>query len=150
VPTASWQTWAFAILLVPAGLAFFDLTARNELRARALDESGVVTIARVTRLVEDPDTDAGERLEYALAAGGNTYEGQSRHLDRATLEQARATQTIEVRYLPSDPSVSAPTHAATRRTQVAAFVFSGLVLLAGLGALFVGISTRMRTGRFAA
>lgn len=150
MPTSSWQTWLFAIVLVPAGLAFFGLTARNELRARALDEHGVVAIAEVTRIAPDPDTDAGERLEYALTIGSARVEGQSRHLDRATLDDARTRGAIEVRYLPEDPSVSAPTNAATRRTQVAAFVFSALVLLAGLSALVVGISTRMRTGRFAA
>ncbi len=145
---ATVRTAIAALVLCIVGPLFFSFTIRNELRARALDERGVVTLAEVTAIQLDRDTDAGERIEYRVVVGSESYNGSSRHLGRADLDIARALARIEVRYLPDDPAVSAPTRAATTRTQIVAFFVSGGLTFAGLALVLVLVSTRRKTGRW--
>jgi hypothetical protein len=142
------RTALVALILCIAGPSFLALSARNELRARALDDHGVVTLAEVTEIAADRDTDAGQRIAYRITVGGATYEGANRHLSAAQLDVARTVGRIEVRYLPEDPSVSAPTQAATRRTQIIAFFVSGGVTFSGLALVALHVATKRKTGRW--
>ncbi|MFO0683270.1 MAG: DUF3592 domain-containing protein [Sandaracinus sp.] len=145
---ARYEIAVLALAFCVAGLVFLVLTVRNERRAEALEERGVVAIAEVTSIERDRDTDAGERVVYRLVVDGERYEGSSRHLARADLDVARALHQVEVRYLPDDPSVSAPTRAMTARTQRFAWTVSiGLTVFGLLLALSVWRDHR-RYGRF--
>src|SRR4051812_6372983 len=96
-----------ALVLCGAGAAFLVLAVRNEIRARALADHGVVTLAEVTDIETVRASDAGERIAYRITVDGAAYEGGDRHLTHAQIETARELGRIEVRYLPEDPSVSA-------------------------------------------
>ncbi len=145
---ARYEIALLALAFCLAGVVFALLTMRNELRARALDEHGVVAIASVTTLERDRDTDAGERVVYRVVVDGESFEGSSRHLAAADLAVAHALRQIEVRYLPEDPSVSAPTRAMTGRTQRFAWTVSiGLSVFGLILALSVWRDYR-RYGRF--
>ena len=145
---ASWRTALVALILCVTGAIFLSLTIRNQRRASALDEHGVVALAEVTAVVPDRDTDADMRVTYRFEVSGTSYEGASRHLLRPELDVARALGRVEVRYLPEDPSVSVPTRAATTRTQIVAFLLSGGVTFAGLALVMVHVATKRRTGRW--
>lgn len=142
------RTALVALVLCVVGALFLSLTIRNELRARALDGRGVITVAEVTDVQLDRDTDAGARVVYGFDVAGRHYEGSNRHLARRELDVASSLRRIEIRYLPEDPTVSAPTQAATTRTQVFAFFISGAVEMAGLALVMVHVSWRRRTGRW--
>lgn len=145
---ATIRTALAALVLCVAGPTFLSLTIRNELRARALDDHGVVVVADVVEVQPDRDTDAGSRVTYRFVADGSTFEGASRHLRHGDVVVADTIRRVEVRYLPEDPTISAPTRAATTRTQVLAFVVSGAMTMAGLALVLVLVSTKRKTGRF--
>ena len=144
---ANLRTAVPALVLCIVGPGFLALSIRNELRARALADHGVIVNAAVYGISIDRATDAGERLAYRFEVDGRAIEGTSGHLSRADLDVARSLGVIEVRYLAEDPSVSAATRAATGRTQIVAFVLSGTLTLSGIAVAMTLVSTRRRTAR---
>lgn len=145
---ASVRTALAALVLSVLGPLFLGLTIRNELRARALEDHGVITRAEVTAMQPDRDTDAGMRVVYRFEVDGRAYEGASRHLQQADVDVSRTLGRLEIRYLPEDPSVSAPTRAATTRTQILAFFVSGAITIGGVALALVLVATKRKTGRF--
>lgn len=144
---ANLRTAIAALVLCIVGPGFLALSIRNELRARALADHGVIVNADVSSISVDRATDAGERLAYRFEVDGHGFEGTSGHLARADLDVARSLGLVEVRYLPEDPSVSAPTRAATGRTQIVAFVLSGTLTLSGIAVALSLVSTKRRAAR---
>jgi len=145
---ATIHTALVALVLCLVGPTFLALTIRNEVRARALAEHGAIVNADVTAVTADRDTDAGERVAYSFAIDGVSYTGANRHLAHGDLVVARTLHRIEVRYLPEDPSVSAPTRALTGRTQLVAFFLSGTLTMAALALLGALAMHKRKTGRW--
>jgi len=143
IPTA-----LVTLILCIVGPVLLSMSVRNELRARALADHGAIMNADVTRVTIDRDTDAGERVAYSFVIDGATYDGANRHLGHGDLVLARTLGRIEVRYLPEDPSVSAPTRALTERTQLVAFFLSGTLTMAGLALLGSLAMHRRKAGRW--
>lgn len=149
MPIASLRVVISSGVLLLAGTIFLALSYRVHARGVALDARGVETIAAVTRIVPDSDTDTGYLVEYDYQAAGARQTGRSRHVTAEDLAAAQRTGTLAIRYVPDDPGESAPARGISRRSLgVSGMVFGGLTLLAGIGLATLVLSTRMRTGRW--
>lgn len=110
-------------LLAIAGVFFVVVGARMWMRAEGLGSRAEVTQATLTEVRQRGDSDTGIVATYAFEVDGVRYHHMGLFSEvpaDITAEQAAdPSGTIEVRYLPEDPSVNEPvsdvTPTATRQ-----------------------------------
>jgi len=140
-----------AAFLATAGVLLVALGARTFMRVEGLTSRAAVAPARLTEVRERGDSDTGIVARYEFEVGGRRFHHQGLFgegsADITAAQAADPSRTIEVRYLPEDPSVNEPvsdvTPSATRQLVA---VGIGLVML-GAAAFRWMVARRMGTGR---
>ena len=156
-PKASWIVDMILIGLGIVGLAIVIVAAREIVNDGALATGAVTVEARVTGMrVMTSRRRSGESHEvrYAFQVGGQTYTYKDETgrtdlwatISRDAWEAARQKRTVEVAYLPADPSVN---HAVARPSDRLFGLIAGLGvgLLCMLPALLWGVSAFRRSRR---
>ena len=138
------------------GLAIVIVAAREIVNDGALATGAVTVEARVTgtRVVTSRRSGESYEVRYAFQVGGQTYMYKDETgrtdlwatISRDAWEAARQKRTVEVAYLPADPSVN---HAVARPSDRLFGLIAGLVvgLLCMLPALLWGVSAFRRSRR---
>ena len=112
-----------------AGVFFVVAGVRMWMRTEGLASRGVVTRARLTEVRERDDSETGIVAKYELEVDGARYHREGLFSEVAadvTPEQAAdPTGTIDVRYLPEDPSVNEPVSDVTPTATRPLFAIAG-------------------------
>jgi Protein of unknown function (DUF3592) len=100
-----------AVLLLAGSLALgavlWSQSQRDELHRRLLGDQGVTTQATIERLWRSGDKESTPRMRYRFAVDGREYTGSTK-VPRTIWRTLEQGMSLDVRYLPIDPSVSHP------------------------------------------
>ena len=118
-------------------------SVRQSRERRLLDTTGVTTAARVVRLWRESDEHKTARVEYVYDVEGREFDARSK-LPQKWWTSLRTGDSLDVRYLPSDPRRHFVLHAAPPVMPIWVSVIAGVAMvIAGLGSVFA-VQTQRR------
>ena len=97
---------ALCIGSLPAAVLLGSIARRNAEERRLMQEQGVETEGRITRLARGGGEDR-YRVSYGFTANGRTYE-RNRKVSARTWKSLKVGASLPVRYLPSNPEIHNP------------------------------------------